>query len=316
MSERYLVPALFRTGASRATDVRPALAGVKGNGMAKAAFEAALLDAELRAAGRSMASFFAELSEGGQPARSTVTAGVTIGIAASVAKLLEEVEQCVGMGYGRVKVKIGPGRDLQPVSAIRERWPDLVLFADANGAYQHLPHSEAVELLGQLAPFGLACIEQPLGEEDLLGHAELARRIRVPVCLDEPLTSASAVLVALSLRACSVVSIKAGRMGGFLEAVRAHDLCAQRHVPVWYGGMIETGIARSANLALASLPNFTLPGDLSATGHFFERDLTSPLPLAPGGVIAVPDGPGNGVTVDPDAVNEFSVWRKWCGRDT
>jgi o-succinylbenzoate synthase len=169
-----------------------------------------------------------------------------------------------------------------------------------------------VGLLGRLEPFHLACIEQPLGDEDLAGHAELARHIRVPICLDESLTSLGAVALALDMGACSVVNIKAGRVGGYLEAVRVHDLCAQRQVPTWCGGMVETGIARAFNVALASLPNFSLPGDLSATGRFFETDLTSPLPLQPGGTIAVPDGPGTGVTVDSDVVSSFSTWRRWC----
>jgi O-succinylbenzoate synthase len=186
------------------------------------------------------------------------------------------------------------------------------LFADANGSYQDLPLYQAAELLGGLEPFELACIEQPLGDEDLAGHAELARRIGVPVCLDEPLTSRGAVTAALDLGACSVVNIKAGRVGGYLEAVRVHDLCAQRQVPTWYGGLVETGIARAGNVALAALPNFSLPGDLSATGRFFETDLTSPLPLEPGGTITVPDGPGSGVTVYGDVVRQFTTWRQWC----
>jgi o-succinylbenzoate synthase len=312
VSLQYLVPALFRAGATRAVDVRPALAAIRGHKMAKTAFEAALLDAELRVTGRSMANFFSEFSEGAQPHRATVTAGVAVGIASSTAELVDDVERCVGEGYRRVKLKIGPGHDLQPVSAVRERWPGLALFADANGSYQDLPLSETAELLSMLEPFDLACIEQPLGDEDLAGHAELARRIRPPICLDESLTSRSAVAVALDMGACSVVSIKAGRLGGYLEAVRVHDLCAQRKVPTWYGGMVETGIARAANVALAALPNFSLPGDLSATGRFFETDLTSPLSLLAGGTIVVPDGPGSGVTVHGDVVSSFSTWRRWC----
>lgn len=312
VSLQYLVPALFRAGASRATDVRTALAAIRGHRMAKTAFELALLDAELRGAGRSMASFFSAFSEGDHPHRATVTAGVAVGMAATTSELLDEVARCVDQGYGRVKLKIGPGWDLRPVSAVRECWPGLVLFVDANGSYQDLPLSEATDLLRMLEPFDLACLEQPLGDDDLLGHSELARRIGVPICLDESLTSLGGVAVALDLGACSIVSVKAGRLGGYLEAVRVHDLCAQRNVPTWYGGMVETGIARAANVALAALPNFSLPGDLSATGRFFEKDLTSPIAIQPGGHIVVPDGPGSGVTVDTEAVKEFSTWRRWC----
>jgi O-succinylbenzoate synthase len=312
VSVRYLVPALLRAGAARAVDVGTALAGTKGHKMAKSALEAAVLDAQLRATGQSMASFFSAFSEGGGPPRTTVTAGVAVVLASTTAEVVADVERCVEQGYRRVKVKIGPGHDFQPVAAVRERWPGLDLFADANGSYRALPPSETVGLLGRLEPFGLACIEQPLGDEDLAGHAELARQIRVPICLDESLTSLAAVALALDMGACSVVNIKAGRMGGYLEAVRVHDLCAQRQVPTWCGGMVETGIARAFNVALAALPNFSLPGDLSATGRFFETDLTSPLPLLPGGAIAVPDGPGTGVMVHSDVVSSFSTWRRWC----
>jgi o-succinylbenzoate synthase len=312
VSLHYLVPALLGAGARRAVDVGPALAGVRGHKMAKAAFEAALLDADLRATGRSMASFFSASSVGGKPPRSAVTAGISVGIAASTAELLDEVEGAMDQGYRRVKLKIGPGHDLEPVAAVRERWPGLALFADANGSYQDLPLAATAELLGKLEPFDLACIEQPLGDEDLAGHAELARRVRLPICLDESLTSSHAVAVALDMGACSVVNIKAGRVGGYLEAVRVHDLCAARRVPVWCGGMVETGIARAANVALAALPNFSLPGDLSATGRFFETDLTSPLSLLPDGTIVVPDGPGSGVTVHGDVVGSLSTWRRWC----
>ena len=309
---RYLVPAVFRARVARAVDVRAALASTKGHNMAKSALEAAILDAELRATGQSMASFFSSFSDSGRPHRPVVPAGVAVGMARSTDEMVDDVERCVEQGYRRVKLKIGPGWDLGPVSAVRERWPDLVLFADANGSYQDLPLYQAAELLGGLEPFELACIEQPLGDEDLAGHAELARRIGVPVCLDEPLTSRGAVTAALDLGACSVVNIKAGRVGGYLEAVRVHDLCAQRQVPTWYGGLVETGIARAGNVALAALPNFSLPGDLSATGRFFETDLTSPLPLEPGGTITVPDGPGSGVTVYGDVVRQFTTWRQWC----
>jgi O-succinylbenzoate synthase len=314
VSERYLVPALLHAGTACVAAVGPALAGVKGHNMAKAAFEAAVLDAELRAGGARMADFLCGQSRTGGGPADKVMAGVAVGLTGSLGTLLDEVALRVEEGYRRVKLKVRPGWDTGPVAAIRRRWPDLVLFADANGSYGRLPIAEAVDQLDRLDAYGLACLEQPLADDDLAGHADLGRRLRTPLCLDEALSSSAAVASALRMGACSVVNIKAGRMGGYLEAVRAHDICADQHVPVWCGGMVETGIARAANLALASLPNFQLPGDLSATGRFFETDLAGPMPLRPDGTIAVPDGPGCGVPVDHEALRRFSTSRSWWAR--
>jgi O-succinylbenzoate synthase len=295
--------------------------------MAKAALEGAVLDAELRATGRSMARFLWSqsvssqslpspssglASSSAQAPRPTVVAGVAAGLRSTTGELLDEVERYVSEGYRRVKLKIVPGRDLGPVSAVRERWPDLVLMADANGSYRRLAIAEAVVHLAALGPYRLACIEQPLADDDLSGHAQLARQLETPICLDEALTSYDAVVTALEMRACSVVNVKPGRLGGYLEAVRVHDMCASRRIAAWCGGMVETGIGRAANVALAALPNFALPGDVAATGRFFDEDLTSPLPLRPDGTIAVPDAPGTGVFVCSDAVARFSTWRQWC----
>jgi len=318
VSRDYFVPALLSARVGRASDVSEALQATKGHNMAKAAFQGAILDAELRAQGVPMAERFAALSEVGEgPPRkaqvpASVPAGVAVGLHVSRGQLLEEVSTWVAEGYRRVKLKIRPGQDVEAVSAVRERWPSVALFADANGAYAGLSPGEAARALRELEPFNLACIEQPLGDDDLLGHAELARGLRVPICLDEALTSLHMLAAALRLGACSVVNIKPGRLGGYFEAVRAHDLCQRRGVPVWCGGMVETGIGRAANIALATLPNFRLAGDLSASGRFFDVDLTSDMPLKLDGTIRVPGGPGLGVSVDTDAVSSFSTWRQWC----
>lgn len=311
VSESYLLPALLSAKVATAADAAPALAAVKGHKMAKSAFEAALLDAELRAAGIPMADFLASLSRLGEPPKPVVVAGVAVGLHTSLEELLDEVERYVEEGYLRVKLKIAPGWDDTPLAELRLCWPDLVLFADANGAYAEMSPAEVAERLGRLDGHGLACIEQPLGDDDLAGHRELARQLRTPLCLDEALTSVASVSAALDMGACSVVNVKAGRLGGYLEAVRVHDLCADRGVPVWCGGMVETGIGRAANVALAALPNFILPGDLSASGRFFERDLAGPLGLGPGGTIPVPGGPGSGVTVSQEALRTFATWRRW-----
>jgi O-succinylbenzoate synthase len=311
VAENYLVPALFAAEVAKAAEVAPALSPFRGHKMAKSAFEGALLDAELRASGLRMADFLAGTSRSGQAPRPAVVAGVAIGLPGSLGELLDDVERYVGDGYLRVKLKITPGWDDEPVAEVRNRWPGLVLFADANGAYANLAPNDAVARLARLEDYAVSCIEQPLGEDDLIGHRELARQLGTPICLDEALTSVESVAAAVDMGACSVVNIKAGRLGGYLAAVRAHDLCAERGVPVWCGGMVETGIGRAANLALASLPNFALPGDLSASDRFFEQDLVAPLNLNPDGTIDVPLGPGTGAEVRPDVLHTFTTWTRW-----
>lgn len=314
VSERFLLPALLSAQVASARDVGPALAQIKGHEMAKTAFEAAVADAELRAKGLALADYLAGVSDLAAPRASTVPAGVSVGLARSVGSLVEEVGGYVAQGYFSVKLKISRQKGLSPgacLRAVRERWPTLTLAADANGAYEGLAPAEAAAELSALDELGLSFVEQPLAAADLIGHAELARLVRTPICLDEALGSYGAVEAALQLGACSVVNLKAGRFGGYLEAVRVQDLCAKRGVALRCGGMVETGIARAANVALASLAGFSLPGDLSSTGRFFERDVAGPLDLLPGGTIAVPAGPGNGVEVDRSLVDTLATWRRW-----
>ena len=274
-----------------AEDVSDALGAVRGHPMAKAAIEMAVLDAELRAEGRSLADRLGAT-------RDRVPSGISIGITASVDELLALVSSHLDSGYLRVKLKIQPGWDLDPVRAVRERFgEDLALQVDANGAYT----LDDAEHLANLDAFDLLLIEQPLAEDDLTGHAELARRMRTPVCLDESITSAARAAEAITLGACSVVNIKAGRVGGYLEAVRVHDVCLAAGVPVWCGGMLETGLGRAANVALAALPGFTRTGDLSASSRWFAEDLTVPLELEDGH-LAVPAGPGLGVEPRADVL--------------
>jgi len=297
---RFLVPALLRHGEMRASRVAAALGAVKGHRMAKAALEAAVLDAELRSRGESLAEHLGA-------ARDRVPCGVSVGIMASVAELLAAVERFVAQGYLRIKLKIEPGWDVEPVRAVRERFGDgLALQADANAAYTLAD----ADHLARLDAFGLTLLEQPLPAEDLRGHAELARRVRTPICLDESVESAAQAADAIALGACSVVNIKPGRVGGFLEARRIHDVCLAHRVPVWCGGMLETGVGRAANLALAALPGFTLPGDTSASDRYFAADLTEPFRLEDGH-LAVPTGPGIGVSPLPERLSEITTWTEW-----
>ncbi|HEV8065318.1 MAG TPA: o-succinylbenzoate synthase [Acidimicrobiales bacterium] len=294
-----LVPRLLLAGDLTAASVATVLQEIKGHRMAKAALEMAVLDAELRAAGQSLASRLGAVTD-------RVTPGVSVGIPDSMPELLDIVGGYLDEGYTRVKLKIEPGWDVEAVAAVRDRFgADLMLQVDANTAYSlsDLPR------LRELDQFGLLLLEQPFDEEDLLSHVELARQVTTPVCLDETITSASLAIQAISLGACSVVNIKAGRVGGYLEAVRVHDACRQREIPVWCGGMLETGLGRAANLALGALPGFVLPGDISATDRYYKADITPPFVLE-GGSIAVPAGPGLGVDIDVAVLSDLTSRRQ------
>ena len=293
--ERYLVPAILDRPIG-AEDVARLTAPIKGHRMAKAGLEMAVLDALLRGAGTSLATRLGGVRE-------EVAVGVSVGIADSHAQLLQRIDQRLAEGYERIKLKIEPGWDLAMLAAVRAHvGDDVALQVDANAAYRR---ADADHLVG-LDEFGLVLVEQPLPASDLLGHARLAERMATPMCLDESITSADVTADALDLGAAAVVNIKPGRVGGLLEARRIHDLCRDRDVPVWCGGMLETGIGRAANLALASLPGFTLPGDISSSARYFHRDVTPPF-VAHDGWMAVPTGPGLGVEVDMDAVEDATA---------
>jgi O-succinylbenzoate synthase len=269
---------------------------VPGAHFAKAALSSALLDAELRARGVSLASHL-----GGQRAR--VMAGVAIGITDDV---VTAAQAYVAAGYRRLKLKIAPGIPLQQVHAVRAAvGPDVALQADANESYALADSA----LLATLDEARLQCLEQPLPRDALADHAELARRIATPICLDESLPSEGAVRDAVALGACQVVNVKPGRLGGIEQARRVHDVCAAAGVPVLCGGMLETGVGRAVNVALASLPGFTIPGDLSASDRYFAEDLTEPFELDDG-YLHVPSGPGIGVTIRVDVLARYAVARE------
>jgi o-succinylbenzoate synthase len=293
---RFMLPKLFSYGDVTAGQVAPYLDPFKGHPMAKAAIEMAVLDAELRQLGQPLATFFGAT-------RDRVPSGVSVGIMESIPQLIDVVGGYLDEGYVRIKLKIEPGWDVEPVRAVRERFgDDLLLQVDANTAYT-LGDARQLE---KLDPFDLLLIEQPLPEDDVRGHAELARRIKTPVCLDESVTSARAAADAIALGACQIINVKPGRVGGYLEARRIAAVAAANGVPVWCGGMLETGIGRGANAALAACPEFTLPGDVSASGRFYARDITAPFVLDDGH-IRVPTGPGLGVDVLPDVLDECTV---------
>jgi len=293
---RHLIPALARV--ADAPGVGAALARFKGHRMSKGALEMAVLDAELRSEGR---SFARELGS----TRDRVPCGVSVGIMDSIPALLDAVDGYLSEGYVRIKLKIEPGWDIAPVRAVRERFGDDVLLqVDANTAYT----LRDARLLATLDDFDLLLIEQPLEEEDVLGHAELARIVRTPICLDESITSAQTAAAAIRLGATQVINIKPGRVGGYLEARRIHDLAVAHGIAVWCGGMIESGIGRAANVALASLPGFTLPGDVSASDRFYRQDVITAPFVMEDGHLDVPRGPGLGVEPDPDILESLTTW--------
>lgn len=272
--------------------------GVRGHPMAAAALQVALVDLALRRSGVSLSRHLGGV-------RDRVECGVSLGIEDTVEELLRQVEGFVSAGYRRVKLKIKPGRDLDVVRTVREAFPDTPLTVDANAAYS----PEDADRLAALEPYSLGYIEQPYDGDRLMDHAHLQEKLNTPICLDETISSSVVAADALRLGACRVINIKLGRVGGLAEAVRIHDMASEAGVPVWCGGMLETGLGRAANLALASLPNFTLPGDTSGSDRYFERDLTEPFVVEPDGTMKVPDGPGIGVEPLPEALSGATVER-------
>jgi len=296
---RYLVPAILAEPHLTAAHVAGLTHGIVGHRMAKAALELAVLDAQLRTVGMSMVDYLGGV-------RRKVDVGVSVGITDTVEELVEVVGGYRAQGYRRVKLKIQPGFDIEPVAAVREAFgTTLALQVDGNTAYR----AEDLAHLGELDAFGLLLIEQPFDHDAIDLHTELARRCVTPICLDESLTSAARTAASIGAGACSIVNIKAGRMGGYLEARRAHDVALALDTPVWCGGMLETGLGRAANLALASLPGFTLPGDISASDRYYAEDITEPFTLVDG-QISVPQGPGIGVTVREDVIGDVVTWRQ------
>ncbi|MCX5205154.1 o-succinylbenzoate synthase [Streptomyces sp. NBC_00237] len=295
---RFLIPALPE--AADAFAVKRATKPFKGHKMAKAALETAVLDAQLRASGQSFGSYLGA-------DRTRVPCGVSVGIMNSIPELLDSVEGFIGEGYVRIKLKIEPGWDLAPVRAVRERFgDDLLLQVDANAAYTLADARH----LAKLDAFDLLLVEQPLADDDLVQHAALARQLATPVCLDESIESAEDAAAAITLGAASIINIKPGRVGGYLEAKAIHDLCVAHGVPVWCGGMLETGLGRAANVALAALPGFTLPGDTSGSRRYFATDITAPFELADGH-LDVPTGAGLGVDPVADILDEVTTSSEW-----
>jgi len=288
MARQILAPMLLEASIARPEDVDAVFTRVRGNRMARAGFEFAAWDLFGRLEGRSLSAML-----GGT--RTQVDVGVSVGVQPDIEALLRVVGAYVEAGYRRVKLKIKPGWDIEPTRAVRETWPNLRLQVDANSIYS----LDQADQLAQLDAFDLLLIEQPLAHDDIVDHAKLQRRLRTPICLDESIVSPEHARWAIELQACGVINIKPSRVGGLTAARQIHAMCAEAGIPVWCGGMLETGIGRAANVALASLPNFSLPGDISASDRYFQRDVVrSPFVLNADSTLSVPTAPGTGAEVD------------------
>jgi O-succinylbenzoate synthase len=286
----FLVPALLGQSVEQPGDVLARFRRVRGHQMARAALENAVWDLLAQAQGVPLGRRL-----GGQ--RERVAVGVSVGIEPTLDDLLHRVANYVEQGYRRVKLKIKPGWDVEVVRAVRHEWPDLLLQVDANSAYTL---SDA-PLLRRLDELDLLLIEQPLDYDDIVDHATLQAQLRTPICLDESITSPQRARWALDIGACGVINIKVARVGGLTNAIQIHDLCAERNVPVWCGGMLETNVGRAVNVALATLPNFRLPGDISASARYYREDVAAPdFVLNTDSTLTVPQGIGLGVTILPD----------------
>lgn len=300
----YLAQALMAKPVAGLADLAERFAQFKGHNMAKAGLELAYMDLVARMQEISLS----ELVGG---TRSRVPVGVSLGIQPSLAELLDRVDKYLALGYQRIKLKIMPGWDLEVVAEVRRRYPEILLSVDANSAYS----LKDLDHLKELDDFDLLMIEQPLDHDDLLDHAKLQAELKTSICLDESITSLRRAEHAIGLGSCRVINIKIGRVGGYSQALPIHDLCYERGIPVWCGGMLESGIGRAHNLALASLPGFTLPGDISASSRYFDHDVIVPeVEVAADGTAEVPGDRGLGFEVDLAYIERCTETTEQIGR--
>jgi len=293
----FVAPLILGQDVIDAQDFQKRVEGIRGHHLAKAGVEMALWDLLGKRDGKSLKEMI-----GGT--RGKVEVGVSIGIQESASALVRTVETYMEKGYRRVKIKIKPGREIEETSAVRGAYPDLRLQVDANSAYT----LETAEALKPLDELGLLLIEQPLFEDDIWDHRKLQAEFKTPICLDESVITPRHARYALEMEACKIINIKPSRVAGLSQGIMIHDYCLARRVPVWCGGMLETGVGRASNLAIASLPGFILPGDISASDRYYRRDITNErFVLNDDSTIDVPNGHGLGVTIDEEALKEFTL---------
>ncbi|HYL72937.1 MAG TPA: o-succinylbenzoate synthase [Bryobacteraceae bacterium] len=297
----YVAPRLLHHKLETAADAGTRTAHIRGHNMARGGAEVAIWDLEARMLGRPLYQHI------GGGARREIPCGVSIGIQDSVPQLIEKIEKELAAGYQRIKMKIKPGWDVDVIRQVRARFPETKLMADANSAYTlaDAPRLKALD------DFGLMMIEQPLAHDEIIDHAKLQAQLKTPICLDECIRSAHQAEQALAMDAGRIINIKLGRVGGFAEAKRVHDVAQARGIPVWCGGMLEAGIGRAHNIALATLPNFVLPGDVSASKRYWARDIiVPPVETTPQGTIVVRDAPGFGYDIDMQFLDSITVRRE------
>jgi O-succinylbenzoate synthase len=300
ITEKFIAPLLSETPAVEASQMSRLLAPIRENRMAKGGVETAVWDLEARLAGVPLWQHL-----GGT--QHTIQCGVSIGLQASTETLLEKVARELDSGYRRIKLKIKPGRDIELVQAVRSQFPSITLSVDANSAYS-LEHD--LDLFRQLDRYDLLMIEQPLAAGDLLDHAKLQRELRTPICLDESIVSLTNAAHALELGACGMINIKLGRVGGHAEARAIQEFAKSRGVPVWCGGMLESGIGRAHNIAMSTLAGFTLPGDVSASARYWSEDIVEPpITVSRDGTIEAPSGPGIGYEPDESRIEALTIRR-------
>lgn len=299
MLEDFLIPLLLNKEIHHPDEVSELFAPIRKNNMAKSTIEGAVWDIYAQQTNQSLASAL-----GGT--RDKIEVGISIGIQQSIEELVELVDGYVKEGYKRIKVKIKPGWDVEVMRILRNTFPDVAMMADANSAYR----LEDAELLKQLDAFNLTMIEQPLASDDIIDHAQLQKMLETPLCLDESIHSLEDARKAVELGSTKIINIKIGRVGGLTEAKKIHDYCEANDIPVWCGGMLESGIGRAHNVALTTLSNFTLPGDTASSNRYWDKDIIKPEVVSENGYINVPQATGIGYEIDCEAVESFTVAKK------
>jgi o-succinylbenzoate synthase len=295
--KNYIWPMLKEKEFCCAADVWPLLQQIRGHNMAKGSLEVAIWDAEAKQKGIPLSKLV-----GGT--RQEIACGVSIGVKGTLEELVAAVKTELAAGYQRIKIKIKPGKDLLQVQRLRQEFPQIKLSVDANSAYRR----EDRDLLQQMDVYYLMMIEQPLGWDDLYGHVEIQKALQTPICLDECIHTYEQAEAAIALGACKIINIKLGRVGGFHEAKRIHDLCQKHSIPVWCGGMLESGVGRAHNIAMSTLPNFTLPGDVSASTRYWREDVINPeVTVSPQGTITVPTAAGIGFEPRRERIDSVTV---------